>query len=136
MHAEFDSKLLDMVYSNAEYDRRSLAIRSQCSRNKIFTIYFQIYFLSKSTKTDLFKTQLTLSGIKFTWCSERNFWRTVKKAGDIREYRWRRSKVFPKLDNESNTYTVKAKVPVAIWKRLLIKLREPFRDSWYSYFFL
>lgn len=110
VRAEFDSKLLNMVYNNAEYDRRSLVIKPQHQQNKTFTIYFQIYFLSKSTKTDLFKTQLTLSGIKFTWCSERDFWRIVNKVGDIREYRWRRSKVFPKLDNESNTYTVKAKV--------------------------
>ena len=110
MRAEFDSKLLNMVYNNDEYDRRALAVKPQHQQNKTFTIYFQIYFLSKSTKTDLFKTRLTLSGIKFTWCSERDFWRTVKKTGDIREYRWRRSEVFPKLDNESNTYTVKAKV--------------------------
>ena len=93
--AEFDSKLLSMVHKNDTYNRESLTARPQDLEYKNFTVCFQIYFRSKTAKADLFKTQLTLSGIKFTWCSERAFWKMVDRVGGTNEYLRYRNKVFP-----------------------------------------
>ena len=127
VRAEFDRKLLSMVYKNDTYDRESLTVRPQGLEYKNFTVCFQIYFRSKTAKTDLFKTQLTLSGIKFTWCSERAFWKIVDKVGVTNEYLRYRNTVFPKLNNEFDTYAVKTQVADLAVEEAVSKVARAFQ---------
>ncbi len=126
-YAEFDGNLLEMVNKKAPYDREKLKIMFSESRGKKIKVYFQIY-LPNSNKIDLFKTQITLCGIKFTWCNSQSFRRIETKADDTQSYSYYRNKIFPKPDNEFNIHAVKASLNDSSIESATSKVSKAFHD--------
>lgn len=125
---DFDYRLLRLVSSDADYNSSSL---KQNSKKKVslkkFDVFFQVYFHKEHSAPNLFNQQITLDGIKFTWCSQRTFSHLVScfessenlatdkpnaLGGDGFPglYRRRRNERFPELTNESNLHAIKATV--------------------------
>lgn len=139
---DFDHKLLELISSNATYNINNLkpALKKELTLNT-FEVYFQIYFRAEASTPKLFKQQITLDGIRFTWCSERNFYHVLsllnhsndftKNANNNKSvslYRRHRNNKFPKLTNESDLRAIKAIVQATDFTDATSKVADAFHD--------
>lgn len=127
----FDHKLLRLVNDNKGYDEARLISKSprQISTRK-FNIYFEVYFNKTQSAPELFKKQLTIHGIKFSWCNTLTFSHVVScfesgtnlassrpnvlnGDGFPGLYKIRRNERFPKLTNDLYLHAIKASVTAA-----------------------
>lgn len=72
----FEYKLLEMMHDKAPFDFDTLKKKDGLKdkrKQKIYKVYFEIYYKQSKSSEPLFKQQVTIGGITYRWCSRKVF---------------------------------------------------------------
>ncbi|GEM_PF-801642 len=98
----FEHKLVEMMHDKAPFDYEALNKKGGTKdkrKQKLYKIYFEVYYKQSSSSKPLFKQQITIGGTTYRWCSRKVLNQKIKLLESQRDagigiYEQRRNVIF------------------------------------------
>lgn len=114
---DFEYKLLEMMHDKTSFDFETLKKKKGTKdkrRQKLYKIYFEVYYYQPKSSKPLFKRQITIGGITYKWCNRKTLDRHIKllesreDAGEGLYVRRRNERLLLRKDDMINSHNLRS----------------------------